>query len=83
MENNLDEWVTGDHVPVSFSQSAYEQKYITHLKRLKEFDEKTKDLNIVPQIRRRLLKKARYVSTTTRKYEDSLYTVPFSGYTPK
>jgi Domain of unknown function (DUF6532) len=62
IENNLDEWVTGEHVSVAFSQTAYEQKYIAHLKRLKDFDERTKDSNIVPRIRKHMLKMARYVT---------------------
>ena len=48
IENNLDEWVTGEHVPVAFSQNVYEQKYLAHLKHLKDFDEKTKESNIMP-----------------------------------
>ena len=62
VENNLDEWVTGEHISVTFSQMAYEQKYLTHLKHLRDFDERTKDSNIVPQIRKHLLKMARYVA---------------------
>ena len=62
IENNLDEWVTGEHVSVAFSQNAYEQKYLVHVKRLKDFDERTKDSNIVSRIRKHLLKMARYVS---------------------
>ena len=67
IENNLDEWVTGEHVSVAFSQSTYEQKYLTHLKRLKDFDERTKDSNIVPRIRKHLLKMARYVISANLK----------------
>jgi hypothetical protein len=59
IENNLDEWVTGEHVSVAFSQNAYEHKYLAHVKRLKDFDEKTKGSNIVPRIRKHLLKIAR------------------------
>jgi hypothetical protein len=61
IENNLDEWVTGEHVTVAFSQNTYEQKYLAHIKRLKAFDEKTKESNIMPRIRKHLLKMARYV----------------------
>ena len=61
IENNLDEWVTGEHVPVPFSQNTYEQKYLAHVKRLKDFDTRTKEANILPRIRRHLLKMARYV----------------------
>lgn len=63
IENNLDEWVTGEHVSVAFSQNAYEQKYLAHVKRLKDFDEKTKESNIIPRIRKHLLKMARYMAT--------------------
>ena len=62
IENNLDEWVTGEHVSVAFSQNAYEQKFLAHVKRLKDFDARTKEANIVPRIRRHLLKMARYVT---------------------
>lgn len=63
IENNLDKWVTGKHVSVAFSQNTYEQKYLTHVKCLKDFDERTKDSNIIPQLRKHLLKMARYVYT--------------------
>ena len=59
IENNLDEWVTGEHVSVAFSQVAYEQKYLSHLKRLEDFNEKTKESDIIPRIRKHLLKMAR------------------------
>ena len=59
IENNLDEWVTGEHVSVPFTQAAYEQKYDAHLKRLKDFEERTKDSDIMPRIRKHLLKMAR------------------------
>ena len=62
IENNLDEWVTGEHISVAFSQTAYEQKYLAHIKRLKDFDERTKEANILPRIRKHLLKMARYVT---------------------
>ena len=62
IENNLDEWVTGKHISIAFSQMAYEQKYLMHLKCLRDFDERTKDSNIVPRIRKHLLKMARYVA---------------------
>ena len=48
IENNLDEWVTGEHVTIAFSQNAYEQKYLAHIKRLKDFEEKTNESNIRP-----------------------------------
>jgi len=59
IENNLDEWVTGEHVAVAFSQNAYKQKYLAHVRRLKDFDEKTRESNIVPRLRKHLLKMAR------------------------
>ena len=67
IENNLDEWVTGEHISVAFSQTAYEQKYIAHLKRLKDFDERTKESGIVPRIRKHLLKMGRYVITKLKR----------------
>ena len=62
IENNLNEWVTGEHISIAFSQTAYEQKYLTHLKCLRDFDKRMKDSNIVPQIMKHLLKMARYVA---------------------
>lgn len=81
IENNLDEWVTGEHVSVAFSQSTYEQKYLAHLKRLKDFDERTKESNIVPRIRRHLLKMARYVTMNLKctKWSESSYLIHFTG----
>ena len=80
IENNLDEWVTGELVAVAFSQSAYEQKYLAHVKHLKDFDEKTKESNIVTWLRKHLLKMVRYVST---KRERSPYLIYFTGSTPE
>jgi hypothetical protein len=65
---------------VAFSQTAYEQKYLAHLKRLKDFDEKTKDSNIVPRIRKHLLKMGRYV---TFKCKRMLYLISFTGSMPR
>ena len=50
---------------VAFSPNAYKQKYLTHVKRLKDFNERTKELNIVPWIRKHMLKLARYVTLPT------------------
>ena len=52
---------------MAFSQTAYEQKYLAHLKRLKDFEEKTKDSNIVPWIRKHLLKMGRYITFRSKK----------------
>ena len=68
IENNLDEWVTGEHISVAFSQTAYEQKYLAHIKRLNDFDKRTKEANIVPWIRKHLLKMARYVTRAILTY---------------
>jgi Domain of unknown function (DUF6532) len=68
IENNLDEWVTGEHVSVAFSQNAYEQKYLAHVKRLKDFDERTNE-SIVPRIRKHMLKMARYAKFNLIKCE--------------
>ncbi|KDR74233.1 hypothetical protein GALMADRAFT_141307 [Galerina marginata CBS 339.88] len=59
VENNLDEWVTGEHADVPFTANAYKQKYLSHLKRLTEFDEKTREADIVPRLCTHLLKMAR------------------------
>ena len=62
IENNLNEWVTGKHISIAFLQTTYEQKYLMHLKHLRDFDKRMKDSNIVPRIRKHLLKMARYVA---------------------
>ena len=49
------------HTPVAFSQNAYQPKYLANLKRLMDFDEKTKEANIVPRLQKHMLKMARYV----------------------
>ena len=70
IENNLDEWVTGKQVSVAFLQTAYEQKYLTHLKRLKDFNKRTRESNIVPRIRKHLLKMGRYVAEASGFWRD-------------
>ena len=85
IENNLDEWVTGEHVTVAFSQNAYEQKYLAHVKRLKDFEEKTKESNFIPWLRKHLLKMARYVIIKREWLFGSHYLFYFTvtGSTPK
>ena len=47
------------HNLVAFSQNAYQPKYLANLKCLTDFDEKTKEANIVPRLRKHMLKMAR------------------------
>jgi len=61
IENNLDEWVTGEHVDVLFSANAYKKKYHSHLKRLTDFDEKTCNADIIPRLCMHLLKMAQCI----------------------
>ncbi|KAF8972033.1 hypothetical protein BDZ97DRAFT_1901252 [Flammula alnicola] len=59
IENNLDEWVTGEHVDVPFTAAAYKAKYRTHLKRIMDFEKKTCEADIIPRLLRHMLKAAR------------------------
>ena len=61
IQNNLDEWVTGEHVDVPFTATAYKAKYRAHLKFIIDFEKKTHDANIIPQLLRHMLKVARCV----------------------
>ena len=65
---------------MAFSQTAYEQKYLVHLKHLKDFEEKTKDSNIVPRIRKHLLKMGRYITFKSKK--KMLYLISLTGSMP-
>ncbi|GLB43996.1 hypothetical protein LshimejAT787_1501800 [Lyophyllum shimeji] len=59
VENCLDEWVTGQHIDVPFSVAAYQSKFEVHLKALLDFEESTRDANIVLRLRKHLLANAR------------------------
>ena len=61
IKNNLDKWVTGDHVDVPFTATAYKAKYSAHLKFITDFEKKTRDANIIPCLFKHMLKVARYV----------------------
>ena len=37
IENILDEWVTGAHVSIDFSEKLYKEKYLDHLHLLQDF----------------------------------------------
>ena len=52
----------GKHVDVKFSAVVYQSKYNTHLNDLNEFNENTKDANIVPCLCKQLLKHVRCVA---------------------
>lgn len=56
------------------------KKYLAHVKHLKDFDEKTKESNIIPRLRKHLLKMARYVTTMCEWSPDLL---AFTGSMPK
>ena len=58
LPNNINKHSITDN-SVAFSQNAYQQKYLAHIKRLKDFDERTKESGIVPRLRKHLLKMAR------------------------
>ena len=53
--------MTGEHVDVPFTAAAYKEKYRTHLKRIKDFETKTREANIIPRLLRHMLKAARFV----------------------
>ncbi|SJK99346.1 uncharacterized protein ARMOST_02639 [Armillaria ostoyae] len=55
----LDEWQTGQHVDVQFTAASYKEKYNGHLKTLQDFDQRTKEVGIIPKLRYSLAKKAR------------------------
>ena len=57
----MDKWVTGEHVHVPFTTSAYKPKFIAHRKRIIEFEKKTLEADIIPRLQRHMLKQARYV----------------------
>ncbi|KAG6839010.1 hypothetical protein C0991_006603, partial [Blastosporella zonata] len=55
----LEEWQSGEYHDVTFLVTAYQTKYKAHLAALREFDVKTKEHNIVPRLRKHLLRNAR------------------------
>jgi hypothetical protein len=59
IENNFDEWITGEHIDVPFTAAAYREKYRAHLKRITDFEKKTREANIIPRLLRHMLKSAR------------------------
>jgi hypothetical protein len=59
IENNFDEWVTGEHVDVPFTSTTYKAKYQAHLKRITDFEKKTCEADIMPRLLRHMLKGAR------------------------
>lgn len=61
IENNLDEWITGEHVDVPFTTTAYKAKYRAHLLFITDFEKKTRDADIIPRLLKHMLKVARYV----------------------
>ena len=40
IKNNLNEWVTGEHIDVAFTAAAYKTKYRTHLKHITDLRRK-------------------------------------------
>ena len=61
MENNLDKWITGEHVDVLFTATAHKAKYQAHLLFITDFKKKTRDANIIPCLLKHMLKVAWYV----------------------
>ena len=61
IENNLDEWITGEHIDVPFTATAYKAKYCAHLKFIMDFKKKTCEANIIPRLLKHMLKQAWYV----------------------
>ena len=61
IENNIDEWSTGEHNDVPFTATAYKAKYCAHLKFIMDFEKKTREANIIPRLLKHMLKQARYV----------------------
>ncbi|KAF8960234.1 hypothetical protein BDZ97DRAFT_1905964 [Flammula alnicola] len=59
IENNLDEWVTGEHVDVPFTATAYKAKYRAHLNHIMDFEKKTREADIIPRLLTHMLKAAR------------------------
>ena len=59
IENNLDEWVTGEHVDVAFTATAYKAKYVAHLQFIMDFQKKTHEADIIPRLLTHMLKVAR------------------------
>ncbi|KAG6913839.1 hypothetical protein DXG01_003990 [Tephrocybe rancida] len=55
----LDEWQSGERQDLAFSVTTYSPKYKSHLRNLQDFQAKTQEANIVPRIRKHLLKTAR------------------------
>jgi hypothetical protein len=57
----LDEWVTGEHVDVPFTTSSYKPKFRAHVQRILDFEKKTVDADIIPQLQKHMLKQAQWV----------------------
>ena len=49
IENNPDKWVTGEHVNVPFTATAYKAKHCVHLKCIMDFETKTCKHSLSPQ----------------------------------
>ena len=61
IENNLDEWITGEHIDVPFTATAYKAKYCAHLKFIMDFKKKTHEANIILRLLKHMFKQAQYV----------------------
>lgn len=59
IKNNLDKWLTSEHVDVPFTATAYKAKYNAHLKFITDFEKKTHEANIILQLLKYMLKMAR------------------------
>ncbi|KAF5309284.1 hypothetical protein D9611_014658 [Ephemerocybe angulata] len=59
IQGSLDEWQSGTHRHVDFSAAGYYGKYLQNLDNLQQFELKTKEEQILPRLRRHLLRTAR------------------------
>lgn len=54
MECAIDEWITGLRTDITFTAESYRSVYKKHLKDLQMFDEASKELGVLDQIRARI-----------------------------
>lgn len=59
IENVLDEWRTGEHQEIRFTEGTYKEKYEKNLEELENFQQKTRQAKILPTLRAELLQHAR------------------------
>jgi hypothetical protein len=62
VEANIDEWLSGTKVPVTFWADEYRPIYSSHIEGLKEYGEHTAKYNLLGRLQRRLYNYGWYVS---------------------